>query len=268
MTANARPNILRQILATKADEVARRAVDRPLSRLRAAVEQLSPPRGFINAIENSIDDGRVAVIAEIKKASPSEGVIRADFAPADLARDFAEHGAVCLSVLTDETWFQGHDRYLAEAREACALPILRKDFVIDPYQIFEARQLGADAVLLIVAALGDPSLHELAELAHALGLDVLVEVHDKNELVRALQLPCRLIGINNRNLHTFETHLDTTLNLCTSIPPNRIVVTESGLSQRAEVAQMRQHNVNAFLTGTALMRAANPGKELQTLFDL
>ena len=264
-------DILSQILATKAEEVTRCAVARPLSELRAAVEQLTqlaPPRGFIDAIETDLAGGRAAVIAEIKKASPSKGLIRADFDPATLARNLAEHGATCLSVLTDETWFMGHNRYLCEAREACPLPVLRKDFIIDPYQVYEARLIGADAVLLIVAALGDPLLAELAELAHALGMDALVEVHDEGELARARALPCRLIGINNRNLRTFETRLDTTLELLDAVPPDRIVVTESGLGHRDDVVRMRRHNVHAFLTGEALMRAANPGREMKTLFAL
>ena len=262
-------DILSQILATKAAEVARRAAARPLAELRAAVpvqEASDAPRGFINAIEAALDDGYPAVIAEIKKASPSKGVMRADFDPADIARDYAEHGATCLSVLTDTTYFQGRDRDLTDARAACALPVIRKDFIIDPYQVFEARLIGADAVLLIVAALGDPTLRELAELAHALGLDVLVEVHDRDELERALALPCRLLGVNNRNLRTFETSLDTTLALLDSIPKDRIVVTESGVRRRGDVALMRRHDVHAFLVGEAFMRAQQPGEALRALF--
>ncbi len=261
-------DILRNILATKAQEVAHNASQRPLAELRAAVDGLPPPRGFIDAIEKELAAGRPAVIAEMKKASPSAAVMRADFAPAALARGFAEHGATCLSVLTDNAWFEGHNRHLDEARAACHLPVLRKDFIIDPYQIFEARTIGADAVLLITAALGDPSLRELAELAHALDMDVLVEVHDHAELTRALTVPCRLIGINNRNLRTFETDLDTTLSLLDSIPENRIVVTESGVRERADVARMRRHNVHAFLVGEALMRAPHPGEKLKELFSL
>ncbi len=262
------PDLLSQILATKAAEVAHRAATKPLAELRARIESAPPPRGFADAIESAIADGRPAVIAEIKKASPSRGVIRADFHPEALARDFAAHGAACLSVLTDETYFQGCDDHLRTARAACELPVIRKDFILDPYQIYESRLLGADAVLLIVAALGDPALGELAELAHALGLDVLVEAHNAAELARALALPCRLIGINNRNLRTFETRLDTTLDLLADIPRNRIVVTESGLHRRADIDRMRRHHVHAFLAGEALMRAAEPGAELQALFGL
>lgn len=261
-------DILGKILAAKAGEVARRAAARPVAGVRAGIDGLAPPRGFIDAIEQAAGRGRPAVIAEIKKASPSRGIIRADFDPAALARSFAEHGAACLSVLTDKTWFHGRGRYLGEARDACRLPVLRKDFIIDPYQIFEARLLGADAVLLIVAALGDPALRELADLAHTLGMDVLVEVHDAAELERALALPCRLIGINNRNLRTFETRPDTTLALLDSIPENRIVVTESGVRERADVALMWRHNVRAFLVGEALMRADHPGEKLAELFEL
>ena len=262
------PDILGQILAAKAEEITRAAAARPLSELRAAVDGLAPPRGFIDAIEKVIARGHPAVIAEIKKASPSKGVMRADFDPAALAQNLANHGAACLSVLTDEAWFQGHHRYLGEARDACTVPVLRKDFIIDPYQVFEARLMGADAVLLIVAALGDPTLGELAELAHALGMDVLVEVHDAGELERALALPCRLLGINNRNLRTFETRIETTLELLDAIPENRIVVTESGLGHCADVALMRRHNVHAFLAGEVLMRAADPGAKLKALFGL
>lgn len=261
-------DILGQILAAKAEEIARAAAARPLTGLRAAVDRLAPPRGFIDAVEKNLDRGRPAVIAEIKKASPSKGVIRADFDPAALAQNLADHGAACLSVLTDETWFQGHHRHLGEARDACALPVLRKDFIIDPYQVFEARLMGADAVLLIVAVLGDPALGELAGLAHALGMDVLVEVHNARELERALAVPCRLMGINNRNLKTLETRLETTLELLNAIPENRIVVTESGLGHRADIALMRRHNVHAFLVGEVLMRAADPGGKLKALFGL
>ncbi len=260
--------ILGEILAAKADEVARAAAARPLAGLRAAVERLAPPRGFIAAIENTLAEGRPAIIAEIKKASPSKGLIRADFDPAALARTLAEHGATCLSVLTDQARFQGHGRYLGEARDACDLPVLRKDFIIDGYQLYEARLLGADAVLLIVAALGDPALGELAALTQALGMDALVEVHDADELERALALPCRLIGVNNRNLRTFETRLETTLGLLDAIPEERIVVTESGLGHPNDVARLRRHNVHAFLVGEALMRADDPGAQLQALFGL
>ena len=261
-------DLLEQILAAKAKEVARRADVRPLSELRAAMADLMPPRGFINAIQTDLARNRPAVIAEIKKASPSRGIIRADFDPAGIANSYAANGATCLSVLTDEKFFHGSDDHLCQARSACDLPVLRKDFIIDAYQLFEARALGADAVLLIVAALPDDELATFAELAQELHLDVLLEVHDRNELQRALALPCRLIGINNRNLRTFETRLDTTLELLAAIPANRIVVTESGLAHRDDVARMRRHNVHAFLAGEALMRADDPGREMKTLFGL
>ena len=259
-------NILAQILAAKTEAVAHAAAKRPLRELRAAVESAPMPHKFVEQIETTLAQNSPAVIAEIKKASPSKGVIRADFDPGALAQNLAAHGATCLSVLTDEKWFGGHADYLRDARDACNLPVLRKDFIIDPYQVFEARLMGADAVLLIVAALGDPALAELAELAAALGMDVLVEVHDRDELTRALTLPCRLIGINNRNLRTFETRLDTTLDLLDAIPAERIVVTESGLVQRDDVMRMLAHNVRAFLVGEVLMRADDPGAKLTALF--
>ena len=261
-------DILEQILAVKAKEVARRAEVRPLNELRAAVADLTPPRGFINAIETNLARNRAAVIAEIKKASPSRGIIRADFDPTAIAKSYAANGATCLSVLTDEKFFHGHDDHLCRARSACDLPVLRKDFIIDAYQLFEARALGADAVLLIVAALHDDALATLAALAQELQMDVLLEVHDRCELQRALALPCRLIGINNRNLRTFETRLDTTLELLDAIPSNRIVVTESGLAHGDDVARMRRHNVHVFLAGEVLMRADDPGREMKMLFGL
>ena len=261
-------DILEQILAVKAKEVARRAEVRPLNELRAVVADLTPPRGFINAIETNLAQNRAAVIAEIKKASPSRGIIRADFDPTAIAKSYAAGGATCLSVLTDEKFFHGSDDHLCRARSACDLPVLRKDFIIDAYQLFEARALGADAVLLIVAALHDDALATLAGLAQELHVDVLLEVHDRCELQRALALPCRLIGINNRNLRTFETRLDTTLELLDAIPPNRIVVTESGLAHGDDVARMRRHNVHVFLAGEVLMRAYDPGREMKMLFGL
>jgi indole-3-glycerol phosphate synthase len=226
----------------------------------------SAPRGFVAAIERRIEQGGAAVIAEIKKASPSQGVIRADFRPAEIARSYEHGGATCLSVLTDVDFFQGADAYLQAARAACALPVLRKDFVIDPYQVYEARALGADCILLIVSALDDAALRELAEVAASLNMDVLVEVHDGEELARALSLPVRLVGINNRNLRTFETSLDTTLNLLGKISGDRIVVTESAIHTAQDVALMRSHGVNAFLVGEAFMRAEEPGRELAKLF--
>lgn len=259
---------LEKILATKAEEVVSRAAARPLVEVRAAIDNLSPPRGFLAAIENAWAETRPAIIAEIKKASPSAGIIRADFDPATIAKQYAENGATCLSVLTDRHYFQGDDRNIGEARAACILPVLRKDFTIDSYQVFEARLIGADAILLIVAALGDPALFELAELAHALDMDVLIEVHNADELARALAVPGCLIGINNRNLQTFETDLNTTLQLLDSIPKNRIVVTESGLKCREDIVLMEQHSVHAFLIGESLMRAPDPGMQLKTLFGV
>jgi indole-3-glycerol phosphate synthase len=260
-------DILGKILATKAREVTERANRIPLTELKKSCESAPPVRGFIRAIEQKMALGQAAVICEIKKASPSKGVIRDHFVPAEIAQSYAQHGAACLSVLTDEQYFQGHDRFLGEARNACSLPVIRKEFIIDAYQVFEARTIGADAILLIVAALGDAMLLELSGLAASLGMDVLVEVHNGEELERALALPCRLVGINNRNLRTFETTLDTTLDLLEHIPDDRIVVTESGIHHREDVARMRDHDVNTFLVGEAFMRAENPGERLGELFE-
>lgn len=260
------PDILKRILARKAEEIEGRSLQVPLRELHERIAATPAPRGFVTAIRRQIDAGKPAVIAEIKKASPSKGVLRADFQPAEIARSYARHGATCLSVLTDRDFFQGADEYLREARDACDLPVLRKDFVIESYQIYEARAIGADAILLIVAALTDAQLQELNHLAHELGMDVLIEVHDQGELERALVVNNPLIGINNRNLRTFETSLDTTLGLLPGIPPDRIVVTESGILAPADVARMRQHRVNAFLVGEAFMKAADPGERLQELF--
>lgn len=265
-TAATAPDMLARILDAKAAEVARRKVARPLDALRADADAQDAPRGFVDAIAAAIDAGRAAVIAEVKKASPSRGIIRADFDPAAIAGDYAAAGATCLSVLTD-AHFQGRDGDLNDTRAACDLPALRKDFVIDAYQLFEARALGADAVLLIVAALDDAKLHALAETAAALQLDALMEVHDAAELQRALKLPGKLIGINNRDLRTFATRLDTTLELLDAIPKDRIVVTESGVSSRDDVLRMRAAGVNAFLVGEALMRAPGPGDKLRELFE-
>ncbi len=260
-------DILDRILAHKAGEVAGRAGTTPLSDLRRrCAAGLPPTRGFADALGDRLDRGRPGVIAEVKKASPSKGVIRPDFDPAGIARSYARGGATCLSVLTDEHFFQGHDDYLLAAREASGLPVLRKDFTIDPYQVYEARLIGADAILLIVAALDDAALSDLAALALELSLDVLVEVHDHAELVRALRLPCRLVGINNRNLRTFETSLDTTLGLLDAIPQDRIVITESGIHRPEDVSMMRANGVHAFLVGEAFMRADDPGDRLAELF--
>ena len=258
---------LQRILARKAQEIEARSTKLPLRELSARCADLRDTRGFAAALETKIDTGAPAVIAEIKKASPSAGVIRADFDPAAIARSYEAGGAACLSVLTDVDFFQGSDTYLQQARDACALPVLRKDFTIDAYQVYEARALGADAILLIVAALGDASLLELALLAADLDMDVLVEVHDEAELERALDVPAPMIGINNRDLRTFETSLDTTLNLRERMDGTRILVSESGVHTREDVARLRAASVHAFLVGETLMRAPDPGAELARLFD-
>ena len=260
-------DILQTILARKAVEVRERAERVPLREMSARCADLPDPRGFAAALEAKIAAGQAAVIAEIKKASPSKGVIRPDFDPAAIAASYERGGAACLSVLTDIDFFQGADAYLQQARAACTLPVLRKDFVIDPYQVYEARALGADCILLIVSALGDADLLDLSLLAAELDLDVLMEVHDGEELERALDLPVTLIGINNRNLRTFETSLDTTLTLRNRVPDDRILVTESGILAPADVATMRGAGVHAFLVGEAFMRAPEPGDELRRLFS-
>lgn len=262
----ATPDILRKILGVKAEEIAHRsALISYQTLLQRAAEQDSP-RGFVDAIRRKQSAGEPGVIAEIKKASPSKGVIRPDFHPAEIARSYAGHGAACLSVLTDRDFFQGCESCLVEARAACNLPVIRKDFIIDPYQVAEARAIGADCILLIVAALDDMQLRELSDQATDLGMDVLVEVHDTGELERALQLDQRLIGINNRNLRTFEVSLQTTLDLLPRIPDDRIVVTESGILEPCDVALMREHGVNAFLVGEAFMKSECPGARLAALF--
>lgn len=261
------PTILQKILDRKAEEVF--AAKKRISladQEQIARHQAGPVRGFRAAIEQKIAQGKSGVIAEIKKASPSQGVIRADFRPADIARSYEQAGAACLSVLTDVDFFQGSNAYLQEARAACALPVIRKDFLIDPYQVVEARAIQADCVLLIVAALSDAQLQELHACAREQGLDVLVEVHDGEELERALRLDCPLVGINNRNLKTFEVSLDNTLSLLARIPSDRRVVTESGIHSTADVRLMREHGVHAFLVGEAFMRAENPGEKLAGLF--
>lgn len=260
-------DILHKILAVKAREVAAALSAAPLPRLRAEVTQASPPRDFVGAIRARIAAGKPAVIAEIKKASPSKGILRADFRPAEIARSYAKHGAACLSVLTDMQFFQGSPDYLQQARAACELPVLRKDFIIDEYQIWQARAMGADAILLIAAALTLKQMQAFEKLAHTLGMAVLVEVHDGRELEAALQLKTPLIGINNRNLRTFEVSLQTTLDLLPRIPTGRIVVTESGIFTADDVKRMRDHEVNVFLVGEAFMRADDPGAELARIFD-
>ncbi len=259
-------DILHRILHRKAEEVAVRRARLPLGDLRARLGDLPPARGFTAAMRRRIDEGRAAVIAEIKKASPSRGVLRADFHPADIAVSYQRGGAACLSVLTDRDFFQGDDDYLRQARAACALPVLRKDFMVDAYQIYESRLLGADCILLIVAALEDGPMAEYAGLAAELGLDVLVEVHDGAELARALALATPLVGINNRDLRSFETRIETTLDLLDVIPPGRVVVTESGIHGVEDVRRLRARGVNGFLVGEAFMRAPDPGAELERLF--
>ncbi len=266
-------DILNKILAVKAREVAAALADKPLAAMRAEAQQAAPVRDFTSAIRASIAADRAAVIAEIKKASPSKGVLRADFNPAEIAASYARHGAACLSVLTDAQFFQGSAEYLKQARAACTLPVLRKDFIVDAYQIYQARAMGADAILLIAAALDELQMHEFESLAHSLGMAVLVEVHDAAELDVALQLATPLIGVNNRNLHTFEVSLQTTLDLLPRILPSeqgtgRIVVTESGILGAEDVRLMRAHRVNAFLVGEAFMRADDPGAELAKVFEL
>ncbi|GAB3730845.1 indole-3-glycerol phosphate synthase TrpC [Silanimonas algicola] len=260
-------DVLQKILARKAEEVAGRRARVPLAEVVARARDALPVRGFANALEAKIAAGQAAVIAEVKKASPSKGVLRADFRPADIAASYQRGGAACLSVLTDVDFFQGHDDYLVQARAACALPVLRKDFTVDEYQIHEARALGADAVLLIVAALDDARLAGFSNLAMGLGLDVLVEVHDADELERALQTASPLIGINNRNLRTFEVSLEATLGMKDSVPADRRLVTESGILARQDVETMRAAGVHAFLVGEAFMRAEDPGTALRALFD-
>ncbi|HSX63508.1 MAG TPA: indole-3-glycerol phosphate synthase TrpC [Pseudoxanthomonas sp.] len=259
-------DILNTILARKAEEIAERSGRVPLAELAAKAADAAPTRGFANALNAMVAQGEPAVIAEIKKASPSKGVIRADFRPADIAVSYEFGGAACLSVLTDVDFFQGADAYLQQAREACTLPVLRKDFTIDPYQVYEARVLGADCILLIVAALDDSQLVELSSLAMQLDMDVLVEVHDIDELERALQVPVPLVGINNRNLRTFEVSLETTLAMKDAVPTDRLLITESGIVVAEDVAKMRARGVNGFLVGETFMRAEEPGEALRQLF--
>jgi indole-3-glycerol phosphate synthase len=264
-------DILNKILAVKADEVAAAKKHRDIASLRRDVETdaelRAGIRGFEASLRKNIAAGRAGVIAEVKKASPSKGVLRADFRPADIAESYAEGGAACLSVLTDVNFFQGSVDYLKQARAAVELPVIRKDFIVDMYQVYEARAMGADAILLIVSALDHGLMAELEACAQELGMDVLVEVHDGDELTAALRLKTPLVGINNRNLRTFEVSLDTTIGLLPRIGSERLVVTESGIMVPGDVQRMREANVHAFLVGEAFMRAASPGDELRRLFD-
>lgn len=259
-------DILATILARKHEEVRQRSQIRALDSVRARAANQPPTRAFVDAIRRKHAAGEAAVIAEVKKASPSKGLIRKDFDPAAIARSYEAGGAACLSVLTDVDFFQGSNRYLGEARDACTLPVLRKDFIVDPYQVYEARMIGADCILLIVAALEDGPLVEMANLAHELGMDVLVEVHDIDELERALQADCELIGINNRDLRTFEVSLDTSLQLKAVVPPDRTMVTESGIANRDDVARLRGADIHTFLIGESFMRERDPGAALQRMF--
>jgi indole-3-glycerol phosphate synthase len=261
-------DILDRIIAAKAQEIAAAKATQPLSVMRARGEAQPPARDFEAALRAKIAGGQPGVIAEIKKASPSKGLLREHFVPAEIARSYATHGAACLSVLTDHRFFQGTSEYLVEARNACALPVLRKDFMLEPYQVYEARAMGSDCILLIVAALDLARMRELEATARGLGMAVLVEVHDGAELDRALELDTRLIGVNNRNLRSFETRLDTTLQLLDRVPHERLVITESGILEPEDVARMRERDVHAFLVGEAFMRAPVPGVELARLFGI
>ena len=266
-----KPDILQTILRRKQEEVAERSAQIPVSLLQERIAgQNDPVRGFAAAMRAKVAGGDAAVIAEIKKASPSKGLLRADFRPAEIAQSYAQGGAACLSVLTDHDFFQGSEAYLQETRAACALPVIRKDFIIDAYQVVEARAIGADCILLIVSALDDAQLHELHGLAIELGMDVLVEVHDREEMNRALALTQdwkhAVLGINNRSLRTFEVSLDTTLNMLDMLPPAALLVCESGIHGRDDVALMRRHQVHAFLVGEVFMRADDPGAKLKELF--
>lgn len=260
------PTILTKIVDRKREEIAERSQTVSLADLKVMSKDIEPARGFVKAIQTKLDQGQSAVIAEIKKASPSKGVLREHFVPAEIAKSYEQGGAACMSVLTDADFFQGHEDYLKQARAACSLPAIRKDFLVDEYQIYEAKSIGADCVLLIVACLSQQQLADLTGLSHELGMDVLIEVHDGEELDVALTVDNPLVGINNRNLHTFDVSLNNTYQLLDRIPDNRIVVTESGIHTTADVADMRAHQVNAFLVGEAFMRAENPGDELAKLF--
>ena len=261
------PTVLQKILARKAEEIAQLKARTSLAELEGQARAADAPRGFARALQAQVARKEAAIIAEVKKASPSKGVIREHFVPAEIAHSYALGGATCLSVLTDVDFFQGGNAYLQQARAACQLPVIRKDFLIDPFQVVEARAIGADCILLIVAALDDGLMGELAATAKAVGLDVLVEVHDGAELERALKvLDTPLVGVNNRNLHTFEVSLETTLDLLPRIPQDRLVITESGILNRADVELMEINEVRAFLVGEAFMRADEPGQELQRLF--
>ncbi len=260
------PDILKKIINRKEQEIDTRVRQTGIEEIIKRAKQANPVRGFVDSIKQRIAAGDPAIIAEIKKASPSKGLIREDFNPADIAKRYQEGGASCVSVLTDIDFFKGSDDYLKQARAACELPVIRKDFIIDPYQVYESRAMGADCILLIVAVLDNRKLNQLYTLAKALNMDVLIEIHDQDELQRALPLGAELLGINNRNLRNFETSLQTSLDLLEQIPDDRIVVTESGIHTVEDVKLMRDNNINAFLVGEAFMRAKDPGAELHKLF--
>jgi indole-3-glycerol phosphate synthase len=264
------PTVLERIVKRKFEEIAERTPAVSVEQLKQQIESQkggeTDPRGFVRSLETNIAAGRAGVIAEIKKASPSKGVLRDPFHPAEIAASYEQGGASCLSILTDADFFQGHETYLQQARAACSLPVIRKDFIVDPYQVYEARAIGADCILLIAACLEDQQMADLNGLAQELGMDVLIEVHDGEELERTLPLGNRLLGINNRNLHNFEVTLQTTLDLLARIPDDYLVVTESGILAQDDVALMRQNQVNAFLVGEAFMRADDPGQRLAELF--
>lgn len=260
------PDILIKILDRKREEIAERSAVVSIDELKKKCASADTVRGFIHSIENKLSNNQSAVISEIKKASPSKGLLRENFNPAEIAKSYAENGAACLSILTDKDYFQGHEDYLKQARAACDLPVIRKDFIIDPYQVYEARAIDADCILLIVAALDDETLHTLFTLAKELGMDVLMEVHDEDEMARALKTKARLIGVNNRNLRTFDTSLDTTLRMLNMVDDDHILVTESGIHNIDDVQLMRDNGVNSFLVGEAFMRADNPGEKLAELF--
>jgi indole-3-glycerol phosphate synthase len=260
------PDILQKIINTKLDEIDARSKLVSLNELKQQAKSADTVRGFTQALLNKNADNLSAVIAEIKKASPSKGIIREDFHPAEIAESYAQGGAACLSILTDEEYFQGHTDYLIAARAACDLPVIRKDFIIDPYQVYEARVIDADCILLIVAALDDNALHGLYGLAKKLGMDALIEVHDEQEMERALETNARLIGVNNRNLRTFETDLNTTIRMLSMVNDSHILVTESGIHTKEDVQLMRDNKVHSFLVGEAFMRADNPGEKLAELF--
>ena len=261
------PDILQKILQRKVEEITESVAKESLVDISKRAESALPVRGFIQSIEKKISMGNAAVIAEIKKASPSKGVMRENFIPSEIAQSYEKGGAACLSILTDRDFFQGAPEFLQQAREATKLPVIRKDFIIDPYQVYEARAMNADCILLIVSALGDATLNELLSLAHHLQMDVLMEVHDRDEMERAIQSGAKLIGVNNRNLRTFEVSLQTTLDMLDMLPDDRILVTESGIHVPEDVKLMRQNGVNSFLVGEAFMRAEEPGEKLAELFD-